>query len=601
MGSKVDGYNHSRKTIYRYNSCFLHGCTICYLPETKKPLSNFTMAILNERTVRRTNLLKEKGYIVIEMWSCKYNKVCRVSDKFKESISGFNIAPPLQPRDAFYGGRVDCCKTYYKVEEGADGHYKETIDYNDFTSLYPYINKYGIYPVGHHKKLGPEYWLGKKEYDIQNIEGLIKCTVLPPKRLYHPVLPYRYGGKLTFPLCRKCLEVAHELSEKHWESDSLYFKEYHSKFSGDGYVCNHKDNKRTLTGTWVSCELKKAIQMGYIITCIFEVWHYSHTSQYDSKTFEGGLFKNYVNTFLRLKQEKSGWPSWVKTGSDKEKYLASYYEKEGITLRPDEIEVNPGLRAVSKLILNSFWGKFGQRDNMNQSLYISDPEKYFKMLTDKTVEINDIRLVNDEMVFLEYKHKNEFVSPSNKINVVLAAYTTAQARLKLYGVLEALDRRVLYYDTGSVIFTTKICNGKPVEHKPYLGDLLGQLTNELETDIFIREFVSSGPKSYSYRYNKPNSQGILTECKVKGIRLNYSALEQVNFETMRDTVCGDLETRKQKSDGVNCQKIKITYSHQIVRNKKTTQIITRSMGKTFQCVYSKRVVQYNGDTLPFGF
>ena len=28
-----------------------------------------------------------------------------------------------------------------------------------------------------------------------------------PSNLYHPVLPYRYGGKLTFPFCRTCVET----------------------------------------------------------------------------------------------------------------------------------------------------------------------------------------------------------------------------------------------------------------------------------------------------------------------------------------------------------------------------------------------------------
>ena len=29
--------------------------------------------------------------------------------------------------------------------------------------------------------------------------------VLPPHGLFHPVLPYRHAGKLTFPLCASCM------------------------------------------------------------------------------------------------------------------------------------------------------------------------------------------------------------------------------------------------------------------------------------------------------------------------------------------------------------------------------------------------------------
>jgi hypothetical protein len=59
-------------------------------------------------------------------------------------------------------------------------------------SLYPFVNKYGKYPVEHPKiHVGPEVCA---LLDIETIEGLVKCTVLPPQDLYHPVLPYRCNG-----------------------------------------------------------------------------------------------------------------------------------------------------------------------------------------------------------------------------------------------------------------------------------------------------------------------------------------------------------------------------------------------------------------------
>ena len=40
-----------------------------------------------------------------------------------------------------------------------------------------------------------------------------------------------------------------------------------------------------------------------------EVWHFPETCK--------GLFQDYVNTWLKIKQEASGWPRWV--GDDKTK------------------------------------------------------------------------------------------------------------------------------------------------------------------------------------------------------------------------------------------------------------------------------------------
>ena len=73
---------------------------------------------------------------------------------------------------------------------------------------------------------------------------------------------------------------------------------------------------------------------------------------------------------------------------------------------------------------------------------------------------------------------DKFIQPDAKTNVVIAAFTTAYARLKLYGVLDMLQERVLYYDTDSVIFVSK--HGEP---EPPLGNHLGELTDELGGDF----------------------------------------------------------------------------------------------------------------------
>lgn len=86
---------------------------------------------------------------------------------------------------------------------------------------------------------------------------------------------------------------------------------------------------------------------------------------YDQTTGEGGLFAKYVNTFLKIKQEVSVFPSECVSDESKWGYIRDYKEKEGIDLEYDKITINPGLRSLAKLCLNSFWGKFGQRLSLN--------------------------------------------------------------------------------------------------------------------------------------------------------------------------------------------------------------------------------------------
>jgi alpha-acetolactate decarboxylase len=47
---------------------------------------------------------------------------------------------PLEPRNAFYGGRTEAFTLFQKDQD---------ISYVDVTSLYPYINKTGKIPIGH--------------------------------------------------------------------------------------------------------------------------------------------------------------------------------------------------------------------------------------------------------------------------------------------------------------------------------------------------------------------------------------------------------------------------------------------------------------------
>ena len=83
---------------------------------------------------------------------------------------------------------------------------------------------------------------------------------------------------------------------------------------------------------------------------------------------------------------------------------------------------------------------------------------------------------------------------SSKNNVVIAAFVTAQARIKLYSELRKIDRDIIYCDTDSVFYIKGSYN-------PVIGDYLGMFTNEIDPSegSEIVEFVSAGPKNYSYK------------------------------------------------------------------------------------------------------
>lgn len=260
--------------------------------------------------------------------------------------------------------------------------------------------------------------------------------------------------------------------------------------------------------------------------------------------------------------------------------------KEGIKLNKANIENNPGKRSIAKLLLNTLWGKFGQNENLGKTEAIADPKQLFDMLTNPDIEINSWLPVNEDVIYVGWSHRKQAVQASGLTNVVMAAYTTAQARLKLYSYLSALGPRCAYYDTDSLAFYS---TGQIGEYEPPVGPLLGDLACELSVygpGSVITEFVSGGPKFYAFQVQKPNGE-LVYVCKVKGIRLSYETTTRVNFNTIKQLVC-DAEDPIQ----VSCVNIRRTAHHDVV-NKDETKIC--------RPVYKKRRYVNLDQSYPFGY
>jgi hypothetical protein len=134
--------------------------------------------------------------------------------------------------------------------------------------------------------------------------------------LYHPVLPVKNktksgDEKLTFPLCQLCAKLSNQKDK-----------------------CSHTESQRIIRGTWCTNEVKKAIEKGYKIITIDEVWHFYEKSS--------NLFKGYVKAFMKIKLETSPWQDDFES---EEEYRKAVKENLGIEL--GKIENNPGKRAVA--------------------------------------------------------------------------------------------------------------------------------------------------------------------------------------------------------------------------------------------------------------
>ena len=260
----VDRYDPVTRTIYEFHGCLYHGCPLCYPNRQAKNYATPDRSVeeLYQATLSKRMALLREGYTIVEMWECQWDSLVKKDEAVKQFLASLQLVPPLEPREAFFGGRTEGITLHAVAGEG------EEIRYVDITSLYPWVNKTSTYPVGH-----PEIITQPVDQAIHSYFGLACVDVLAPTDLFFPVLPVRVEGKLTFPLCRTCVQ-----------------EELEKPFLSRSHYCPHSDAERTLRGTWCTPELLKAVEKGYKIIKIHEVWNFPEQQR------RTGLFADYINT-----------------------------------------------------------------------------------------------------------------------------------------------------------------------------------------------------------------------------------------------------------------------------------------------------------------
>lgn len=215
--------------------------------------------------------------------------------------------------------------------------------------------------------------------------------------------------------------------------------------------------------TYYIYELLKAIELGYKVVNITEECIFESSKE---------LFKDFV----------------LELGKQKKKF--SEEDENGNKLYPVQ-------RQITKLTLNSTYGKFGQRFFSQNQMVIpySQREKWFKLVD---AERKENILITDTIelskcVIVKYDREQLF---ERKNSLALASAITAMGRLRLYEAIEHYNSRVLYCDTDSV-YVSGIDDGWNTAN---YCDITGFGKWDLEINNGV-EFVSTGSKSYAIKFN----------------------------------------------------------------------------------------------------
>ena len=76
---------------------------------------------------------------------------------------------------------------------------------------------------------------------------------------------------------------------------------------------------------------------------------------------------------------------------------------------------------------------------------MKDYETLIRYLKDQKYEVQDMCPVSEEMVLLSYREADKLCSILPHQNIVIAAFTTAMARVHLYNQMQKLDYEQLLY------------------------------------------------------------------------------------------------------------------------------------------------------------
>jgi len=223
-----------------------------------------------------------------------------------------------------------------------------------------------------------------------------------------------------------------------------------------------------------------------------------------------------------------------------------------------------------KLLLNSFYGKFGQRA-FNQTIAArSIPEALSKIASDQRYPIS-FQTVTDSLCIVEFEEEAHSAKSIGKL-VRFASYITALSRCKLSKFMRAVGHSNVYYCDTDSVFTTV----KPPDKFVHSSDL-GKWKLE-DNGCCIYEAVFIAPKSYAFSNFRGYPFAIDKPVKSKGLPKGVAKYD--------DMIA--------LSSGADPIKKELTMFD---RNLTQVHIYSNKI-RTLQCVYTKR--RWNGnDSQPY--
>ena len=246
-------------------------------------------------------------------------------------------------------------------------------------------------------------------------------------------------------------------------------------------------------------------------------------------------------------------------------------------ISPEIIKPNKGQRNYFKLLCNALFGKFIQRRDQTNVMFMKSQEELNNLYFSGNV-IEDFICPNENVCMVFVKKDVMKLPPNRKQHLYIGSQITAYARQVIYEYLQTIlsleDYKVYQVECDSIYFSGPSNKSCPLPLSPAIGDF------KLEHSTEILNFFAFGPKHYCLNYL--NSTGTCENiCKYSGLsltnNLNANLINEETFEKFLNDFINHTESSIQlqqkiiKSDlknlRVHSQWQKFTFQNKICRRR----------------------------------
>jgi hypothetical protein len=241
------------------------------------------------------------------------------------------------------------------------------------------------------------------------------------------------------------------------------------------------------------------------------------------------------------------------------KDFAEYFYNERRSIKIS----NPAKALFYKTVMNSLYGKFGQKSFTHSKICNNDD--IARHINNDVTKLIDIKEIDNKICLIEYKGENDEYNNIGQL-VRFSSYISALSRTNLCRVMRDVGYENVYYCDTDSIFTTKEPSSEFLDN-----NILGKWKKENENDIIDAEFLA--PKTYIY---KCANDEVVIKTKGANFKVETKNDKEVNelYNNIKDVNNGN------KSD-IKCELLMF--------NRSLAGIKIDNMERTIKTVHNKRI------------